>query len=589
MRFLRILLGYCIAIAGLLWVFHDISLRVALTSMRHANIPLVLAAVLLDTASYYVQGWRWQLLLLPLGHITRLKATQAVYMGLFTNELLPLRTGELVRVFTMARWLKTSVQGVLGSLFLERIMDGIWLVVCVSLAAWATTLPPGIVRGDKTLALILLVLIGVVLTAVTLIGLMRRYGLGRSRIVQKIKNRIGSESLQSVWKLFSYPSTLSQSFLLSFFVLLLQAIAFWLILLAYGLSASLWVGIVVFLIVHLGTLLPNAPANVGSYQFFTVLGLTFFGFNKTLAAGVSVAGFIVLTLPLLILGFLAFRSSGLSIEELRTHARERLLPFMIAPKGVRTALRSVLVCILLLALALVGWKVLWPRWFPPRPIAGNMPITQSNNKESQVLWQHIKDLPLIEVRATPSSKQTLILFISGDGGWGGTESNMSKDFTHYGLPVVGLNTARYFLHKQNPDDIARDVDRVLEFYGAAWHKTRYILIGYSFGADVLPFVYNRLPETTKQKVSTLALMGPEAAAQFQLNVGYFFSNEGQPVLPELVRIQGPALYCFYGKTETDSLCPKLTATHAILISRTGGHRVEKDYNGLLNPLVDTAK
>jgi uncharacterized membrane protein YbhN (UPF0104 family) len=53
----------------------------------------------------------------------------------------------------------------------------------------------------------------------------------------------------------------------------LQAFACWLVMRAYGLEQSFAVGAVVFLIVHVGTAVPNTPANVGSYQLLTVLGL----------------------------------------------------------------------------------------------------------------------------------------------------------------------------------------------------------------------------------------------------------------------------------------------------------------------------
>jgi len=104
---------------------------------------------------------------------------------------------------------------------------------------------------------------------------------------------------------------------LSLVFLVLQALAFWLILWGYGLRLSFWIGFVVLLIVHLGTAIPNAPANVGTYQFFCVVGLTLFGVDKTLATGFSVVVFVLFTVPLWVIGFVALSRSGMTLAEIR--------------------------------------------------------------------------------------------------------------------------------------------------------------------------------------------------------------------------------------------------------------------------------
>ncbi len=87
---------------------------------------------------------------------------------------------------------------------------------------------------------------------------------------------------------------------------------------ACGLDLSLWAGAVVLLVVHIGTAIPNAPSNVGTYQFFCVVGLELFGIDKTLATGFSVVVFIVLTIPLWVLGLLAVSRSGMTLSFIRS-------------------------------------------------------------------------------------------------------------------------------------------------------------------------------------------------------------------------------------------------------------------------------
>lgn len=86
---------------------------------------------------------------------------------------------------------------------------------------------------------------------------------------------------------------------------------------AYHLPVSLAGAMAVFLIVHLGTAIPNNPANVGSFQFFTVLGLGLVGVEKGPAAGFSAVVFLILTLPLWMIGAVALSRTGLTFAGIR--------------------------------------------------------------------------------------------------------------------------------------------------------------------------------------------------------------------------------------------------------------------------------
>jgi uncharacterized membrane protein YbhN (UPF0104 family) len=109
-----------------------------------------------------------------------------------------------------------------------------------------------------------------------------------------------------------------ESFSVSSILLVFQVLAFWLVMYGYGLQLTLWHGAAVLLIVHLGTAIPSAPSNIGTYQFFTVLGLTQFGIDKTLATGFSVVVFLILTIPLWLIGIFAFGHAGMSLRKIRT-------------------------------------------------------------------------------------------------------------------------------------------------------------------------------------------------------------------------------------------------------------------------------
>src|SRR5438270_3071624 len=127
----------------------------------------------------------------------------------------------------------------------------------------------------------------------------------------------------------------------------------------------------------------------------------------------------------------------------------------------------------LLALALLAPAP--PAAAPPKPV----PQTSS---------QKVKGVPLIEVPARGTGTDELAVLLSGDGGWAVTDRGIAERLTQGGIPVVGWNALRYFIRRKKPDRVARDLERVLRTYLPLWHKEKVILIGYSFGADVMPFL-----------------------------------------------------------------------------------------------------
>ncbi len=208
---------------------------------------------------------------------------------------------------------------VIPSVIANRLLDGIWSVVGVGLTAFFVPLPEDLLVGGSILAI--LILGGT--------GSLIYFAYHRQRVLRNWAKHKGSggKSLRFLkWFLghlamgvreIGLTRQSVQAFLISPLWLLSQALSFWLIILAYGLDLSFWVGAAVFLIVHFGTLLPNAPGDAGVYQFFCVLGLTLFGTDKTAAAGFSIVAYFLLITPLWLIGFLALSQSGVSTKKIR--------------------------------------------------------------------------------------------------------------------------------------------------------------------------------------------------------------------------------------------------------------------------------
>lgn len=317
----RYVIGWLLAAAGLIWVLHDIHLSKLSGQLAGINWRWVALAMVCDLAAYIVQGVRLQLLLEPVGKISLLQATQAIYAGLFTNEILPMRPGEFVRSYLASRWMRVSFVATLPSIILERLFDGVWMAMSIGLAAMFAPLPEYLIEAGEVFGAIIAVVVALFIYLV----LRRPRPRGNERrtdhgLLTWKPLRAGAGLFKRLGDGLREASRTKEfylAFVLSLLFLALQMVTLWLIMLGYGLRLSIWVGVAVYVIVGLGTALPNTPANVGSYQFFTVLGLTLFGVDKTSATGFSLVAFALLSLPLLIIGFLAFSRSEMTLASLR--------------------------------------------------------------------------------------------------------------------------------------------------------------------------------------------------------------------------------------------------------------------------------
>ena len=193
-------------------------------------------------------------------------------------------------------------------------------------------------------------------------------------------------------------------------------------------------------------------------------------------------------------------------------------------------------------------------------------------------------LPLVEYR-TPGAELALIFF-SGDGGWRDLDKQIGEMLARRGIAVIGVDSLRYFWSSKPPEQIATDLTTMMRTYGQRWNVSRFALAGYSFGADVLPFAYNRLPADLRAQVAQVSLLGLESSAIFEFKLeGWLYEVPGQPILPELTRMPTALVQCFYGEEEKDTLCPAAEKAGMEVIRTKGSHHFDGNYAALAERIL----
>jgi type IV secretory pathway VirJ component len=199
-------------------------------------------------------------------------------------------------------------------------------------------------------------------------------------------------------------------------------------------------------------------------------------------------------------------------------------------------------------------------------------------------------LPLTEVPAQKPGDDRLVVMLSGDGGWAALDRGVSEKFAAQGIGTVGLDSLSYFWKQRTPAETAAAVAGIVEWYTEHWNKPRVILFGYSFGANVLPFVVNRLPPPILNRIDRVVLAGPGPRATFEFHLTNWLSDtpeDGLPVVDEIRRMPPVRAICIYGSDEgSASACPDLKNTTVMLHELPGDHHFNEDYARVAEAALD---
>jgi glycosyltransferase 2 family protein len=310
--------GYCLSIGCLVWVLRGYPLADLMPNIRSLDWRWVSLAIVTDLSVYISHAWRWNTLLSPVVRLRLWRTTQAIYIGLFANEILPLRVGELIRCYLLAHWNDLRLSLGFASAAVERLIDGVWLLVAFLITA-------SLVRGiPEDLVILVQILGALVLIGV---GLLIWITVHKQQAHAVVRESRWASTLRHVLEglhLMGNLRTLGLTSAISVLYLVLQFFTVYALMKAYGLDLSFWAAAGVLTIMRLATVVPNAPGNVGLVNAACVMALKLFDVEKNDATTFSIILFGALTLPLLIGGAVATALTGSNIGELRNRARTGL-------------------------------------------------------------------------------------------------------------------------------------------------------------------------------------------------------------------------------------------------------------------------
>ena len=317
-----------VSLAGLGWALHGVSWSDLWEEIQALDWRWIAVGAVADVLAYVIQGWRWSLLLRPVAPVSIWGSTRAIFVGLFANEVLPLRGGELIRCFLLTRSTTIPISVTLASALIERIFDGLLLMAGLFFSfRYLRSFPLGhgqaralALLTDGSVFLGVLILVCGALLAVAMYW--REQALDMildarmfswAHVFIEDLHRIGHSRFLYLSALVSIPH------------LLMQIIPIYALMEAYGLDEGSWKGAAALMVLlRLGSVAPQAPGNVGLFQVLSTLGLTLFGVQQAMARRFTLLLWGMVTLPLMIAGFIALVATGAKMGEIHREARAEM-------------------------------------------------------------------------------------------------------------------------------------------------------------------------------------------------------------------------------------------------------------------------
>lgn len=331
MRSWKFWLGVAISIIFLTLALRGLDLAGFWETVRHANYWWLLPGVAVYFGAVWARTWRWHYMLRHIRHVSLTRLFPIVVIGYMGNNVYPARAGEVLRSYVLKRKEGVPVSASLATVVLERLFDGLVMLLFVFASLPFAPLPPGYALLVTIFSALFFVALAVFLAlAIRPARMGRAYAWLVDRLLPAgLRPRVHDlfdrfvEGLQSLRS----PRELVLIFLSSAVIWLTETTKYWFVMHAFPFEVSFSVLMLMTAVVNLATTLPSTPGYVGTFDAPGIAVLMAYQVPKAVATGYTLVLHVALWLPITLLGALfmllehvGWGDFGRAVEERNTEA-----------------------------------------------------------------------------------------------------------------------------------------------------------------------------------------------------------------------------------------------------------------------------
>ena len=302
-------LGLAISVLFIWLALRGLKLGEVWENMRTANYIWLIPSVAVYFVAVWARTWRWDYMLRPLKHIPLRRLFPVVVIGYMGNNVYPFRAGELLRSYVLRRREAVSISASLATVIVERVFDGLVMLVFVFAA-----LPFAPIPGDngRIRAIVIFASIAFFAALVLFFGLAafpdQFYRLAQWLSERLLPEKVGRPLLDFLQRFLEGLESLRhfRNVLMIFFtsivIWLLETVKYWFVMHAFDFQVSFFALMLMNGVVNLATTLPSAPGYVGTFDEPGIEVLKLYGIPDNIAAAYTLILHAALWFPITLLG-----------------------------------------------------------------------------------------------------------------------------------------------------------------------------------------------------------------------------------------------------------------------------------------------
>lgn len=183
---------------------------------------------------------------------------------------------------------------------------------------------------------------------------------------------------------------------------------------------------------------------------------------------------------------------------------------------------------------------------------------------------------IINPDCTSTSEKPLVIFFTGDSGRSHFDEKLTDSLCAENIPLMCINSYKFFHKRKTPQ---QTLDSILPYIASnlkKYNRRKFIFAGYSFGSEVVPFLYNLMSDDWKNRVEFMVLLSPSYTSDFKIHffdqIGLLWKHWPYNVLLEIMKIDDKKIVVFWGKDEKKFEKKEFTKHNITVHHLKGGHR-----------------
>ncbi len=306
-NYLRLFIGVLISAVFIWLALRGLHLPDVWVGLRSAEYVWLIPSIAVYFVAVWARTWRWDYLLRPMKRIPLRRLFPVVVIGYMGNNVYPFRAGELLRAFVLRQQEDVSMSSSLATIVVERVFDGLVMLLFVFVALPFAPLP------SETIRLVVVIGSGVFLGALVVFFAVAAVPQRFLRLTEWITARLVPARLRAPLLSFARRFIdglaalrsgrgLLMIFLTSVVIWLLETVKYWFVMRAFDFNVSFFALMLMNGVVNLATTLPSAPGYIGTFDGPGIAVLSLYGVDPAVAAAYTLTLHAALWLPITLLG-----------------------------------------------------------------------------------------------------------------------------------------------------------------------------------------------------------------------------------------------------------------------------------------------